>query len=104
MKYSLTYLPSTVIANVCFVLSQREVKGTIETFSVFNILSAVSMVYIVFTSNEDRYMWNGNWAIYCQARVQVPNPLSQQALNPDPKFRPSLNTQKSNYLDCLGKS
>ena len=55
MKYSLTFLPSTIIAYVCFVLSQREVQGTIETFAVFNTLSAVSMVYIVFTSNEDRY-------------------------------------------------
>ena len=26
----------------------------------------------------------------CQARVQVPNPLSQQAPNPDSKVRPSL--------------
>ena len=31
---------------------------------------------------------------YCQARVQVPNPLSQQAPNPDPKVRPSLNKTK----------
>ena len=28
--------------------------------------------------------------VNCQARVQVPNPLSQQAPNPDPKVRPSL--------------
>ena len=56
MKYSLTFLPSTLIAYVCLVLSQREVLGTIETFSVFNTLSAVSMVYIVFTSTEDRYI------------------------------------------------
>ena len=55
MKFSLMFLPSTVIAYVCFVFSQREVQGTLEAFSVFNILSAVSMVYIVFTSNEDRY-------------------------------------------------
>ena len=33
---------------------------------------------------------------YCQARVQVPNPLSQQAPNPDPKVRPNLKTQKHN--------
>ena len=31
---------------------------------------------------------------YCQARVQVPNPLYQQAPNPDHKFRPSLNNPK----------
>ena len=55
MKFSLMFLPSTVIAYVCFVFSQREVQGTLEAFSVFNILSAASMVYIVFTSNEDRY-------------------------------------------------
>ena len=36
---------------------------------------------------------------YCQALVQVPNPLSQQAPNPDPKVRPSLDTQKPNSLD-----
>ena len=35
----------------------------------------------------------------CQARVQVPNPLSQQAPNPDSKVRPSLKTQKPNSLD-----
>ena len=55
MKFSLIFLPNTVISYVCFVFSQRKVQGTLETFSVFNILSAVSMVYIVFTSNEDRY-------------------------------------------------
>ena len=55
MKFSLMFLPNTVFAYVCFVFSQREVQGTLETFSVFNILTAVSMVYIVFTSNEDRY-------------------------------------------------
>ena len=75
MKYSLTYLPSTVIANVCFVLSQREVKGTIETFSVFNILSAVSMVYIVFTSNEDRYgMEIGQFIVKPESKSPIPCP------------------------------
>ena len=36
---------------------------------------------------------------YCQALVQVPNPLSQQAPNPDPKVRTSLKTQEPNSLD-----
>ena len=30
----------------------------------------------------------------CRARVQVPNPLTQQAPTPDPKFRQSLKKQK----------
>ena len=78
MKYSLTYLPSTVIANVCFVLSQREVKGTIETFSVFNILSAVSMVYVVFTSNEDRYICGmeiGQFIVKPESKSLIPCPI-----------------------------
>ena len=36
--------------------------------------------------------------IYCQARVQVPNPLSQQAPNPDPKVRPSLKSPKTQFF------
>ena len=35
---------------------------------------------------------------YCQARVQVPNPLSQQAPNPDPKVRPSLKKPKTQFF------
>ena len=33
-----------------------------------------------------------------QARVQVPNPLSQQAPNPDPKVRPSLKNPKTQFF------
>ena len=36
--------------------------------------------------------------IYCQARVQVPNPKSQQAPNPDSKVRPSLNNPKTQFF------
>ena len=36
--------------------------------------------------------------IYCQARVQVPNPLSQQAPNPDSKVRPSLKNPKTQFF------
>ena len=35
----------------------------------------------------------------CQAQVQVPNPLSQQAPNPDPKFRSSLKSPKTQLLE-----
>ena len=31
-------------------------------------------------------------------RVQVPNPLSQQAPNPDPKVRPSLKNPKTQFF------
>ena len=34
----------------------------------------------------------------CQARVHVPNTLSQQAPNPDPKVRPSLKNQKTQFF------
>ena len=34
----------------------------------------------------------------CQALVQVPNPLSQQAQNPDPKVRPSLKNPKTQFF------
>ena len=34
----------------------------------------------------------------CQARVQVPNPLSRQAPNPDPKVRPSLKNPKTQFF------
>ena len=34
----------------------------------------------------------------CQARVQVPNPLSQQAPNPDPKVRLSLKNPKTQFF------
>ena len=34
----------------------------------------------------------------CQARVQVPNPLSQQAPNPDSKVRPSLKNPKTQFF------
>ena len=34
----------------------------------------------------------------CQARVQVPNPLSEQAPNPDPKVRPSLKNPKTQFF------
>ena len=36
--------------------------------------------------------------LYCQARVQVPNPLSQQAPNPNPKVRPSLKNPKTQFF------
>ena len=36
--------------------------------------------------------------LYCQALVQVPNPLSQQAPNPDPKIRPSLKNQETQFF------
>ena len=32
------------------------------------------------------------------ALVQVPNPLSQQAQNPDPKVRPSLKKPKTQFF------
>ena len=35
---------------------------------------------------------------YCQAQVQVPNALSQQALNPDSKVRPSLKNPKTKFF------
>ena len=35
---------------------------------------------------------------YCQAQVQVPNPLSQQAPNSDPKVRPSLKNPKTQFF------
>ena len=35
---------------------------------------------------------------YCQARVQVPNPLSQKAPNSDPKVRPSLKNPKTQFF------
>ena len=34
----------------------------------------------------------------CQARVQVPNPVSQQAPNPDSKVRPSLKNPKTKFF------
>ena len=34
----------------------------------------------------------------CQARVQVPNPLSQQVQNPDSKVRPSLKNPKTQFF------
>ena len=34
----------------------------------------------------------------CQARVQVPNPQSQQAPNPDSKVRPSLKNPKTQFF------
>ena len=34
----------------------------------------------------------------CQARVQVPNPLSQQAPNPDSKVRPSVKNPKTQFF------
>ena len=36
--------------------------------------------------------------ICCQARVQLPNPLSQQAPSSDPKVRPSLKNQKTQFF------
>ena len=46
-----------------------------------------------------------NWSkcviqLYCQARVQVPNPLSQQAPNPDPEVRPSLNKHFEEFSEA----
>ena len=35
---------------------------------------------------------------YCQAQVQVPNPLSQRAPNPDPKVSPSLKKPQNPIL------
>ena len=41
----------------------------------------------------------GIWYIQnCQALVQVPNPLSQQAPNPDSKVRPSLKNPKTQFF------
>ena len=39
---------------------------------------------------------------YFQARVQVPNPLSQQAPNPDSKVRPSLKNPKTQFFGLGG--
>ena len=36
--------------------------------------------------------------INCQARVQVPNPLSQQAPNPNSKVGPSLKNPKTQFF------
>ena len=41
-----------------------------------------------------KFSWSGDFE-YCQARVQVPNPLSQQAPKPDSKVRPSLKNPKT---------
>ena len=44
----------------------------------------------------------------CQARGQVPNPLSQQAPNPDSKVRPSIKNPKTQFYglgchnNCIG--
>ena len=65
----------------------EELKG--RFVPIFMIINAIfillswlgvndNLIYVIKYSN-------------CQARVQVPNPLSQQAPNPDPKVRPSLN-------------
>ena len=43
---------------------------------------------------QDYYYYHDN----CQARVQVPNSLSQQAPNPDPKVRPSLKNPKTQFF------
>ena len=40
---------------------------------------------------------------YCQAQVQVPDPLSQQAPNPDPKFRPKSKKKPAQPQElCFG--
>ena len=41
---------------------------------------------------------NANIYANCQAQVQVPNPLSQQAPNPDSKVRPSLKNLKTQFF------
>ena len=40
----------------------------------------------------------GKYIVDCQARVQVPNPLSQQAPNPDSKVRQSLKNPKTQFF------
>ena len=43
-------------------------------------------------------LWEFVEELDCQARVQVPNPLSQKAKNPDPKVRPSLKKPKTQFF------
>ena len=52
---------------------------------------------MLFFSDSSDEQALGFSACYCQAQVQVPNPLSQQAPNPDPKVRPSLKKPKTQF-------
>ena len=60
----------------------------------------VSITQQAETADGADVYWNRQiiTAWNCQARVQVPNPLSQQAPNPDPKVRPSLENPKTQFF------
>ena len=66
--------------------------GTSSAFSAAPLLAA-SLSPSSSCSPHFSTSWTQN---NCQAQVQVPNPLSQQAPNPDPKFGLSLKNPKKN--------
>ena len=55
-KYSYFFLPSSLITNICFVVSQRETAAATVAFAFFNLLSAAVMVYIVLSSEESQWL------------------------------------------------
>ena len=57
--------------------------GLFEPFYMFPY-EVTKLTVVVF------FGWRLCMFFNCQARVQVPNPLSQKAPNPDSKVRPSL--------------
>ena len=88
------------LQSFCFVLQLCKGAGRVLRFtSIYSQNSSQQRMFSKIPLSRFLMLLTNIYLIvaiksaYCQARVQVPNPLSQQARNPDPKFRPSVKTQ-----------
>ena len=94
-KFTFLTLPCSAISLVCFVSSQRT-QGYAEagscTFAIFHLLTALSMLYIVFSSQE------GRWFETCKKRqVLVQN---VQEIELDIRGKPNWTLDKF-YINVL---
>ena len=78
-------------------LSQLMFASDLSTLTTSGLPSPVKRPWKWGVPFHKKLQWN------CQALVHVPNPLSQQAPNTDPKFRPSLNKHCEILVSCSDK-
>ena len=94
-EISVFYVRKTDYSNVppvtLAILSNKTWDSISKPLST--LLQLLSGFFILLPIKQDQ-----KDLLNCQARVQVPNPLSQQAPNPDPKVRPSLKNPKTQFF------
>ena len=95
--YLLNFI-SQPLVNLTFT---KSVNQKYETFGLRAIISTWTRFIFQLKTLNHLLFFSTFLAVlesFCQARVQVPNPLSQQAPNPDPKVRPSLKNPRTQFF------